>query len=171
MKGAIQETYLFVGSRTRSRTRDKPWIQVTVVNFRSVFSVRFIPRLCSVRRILFCSRKYNRVTRLIYRWYVHSRWNCNISEVTWGSVCSRPRSFKPVRPLRFSFCISKTVWFYRIKLTYIMNRLTRITNLFVIAGSRLRIKLASSRFEFSIFTKFGRFSSNHLTRRIITIWS
>jgi len=127
----------------------------------------------SVRRILFGSwwLLNNTISGWTYWSNIISRSNCNISEITWWSVCTRARSFKSriSCPLGFSSCVSKTIWFYRIKLTYIMRSYSWVSNLFVISRSRSRIKSISWRFKLWIFAPFGRFCTDHLTRKILSI--
>jgi len=153
--------------------RHEAWIYIIVINLRSVACVRFIPRLLSIWRILFRSGWWlnNRVTRWTNWSNIISRGNCNISEITWWSVSTWTRSFKSwvYCPLRFSGCVSKSIRFYRIILTYIMNLYTWVSNLFVISRSRSRIESITRRFKFLIFTPFGRFCTDHFTRKILAI--
>ena len=168
----MKNTYLFVLSRIR--IRDHTWIQISIVNLRSGCYVRFIPRgFLSVRRILFCSRW---ILDHAIAWWRHwanlvSRGDCDVAEVAWWSVCARAWSFisRICCPLGFSSCTSKTIWFYRIKLTYIMRSYTWVTNLFVISRSRSRIKSISWGFQLWIFAPFRRFCTNHFTRKILSI--
>jgi len=138
---------------------------------RSCTDIWFIPRFFILRRIYFWSI-FGWSCRVIHIYWINKipRSNCQIPKITRRSVSSRSRCFKSSCPLCLPFLASKAISFCWIKLTNIMNRLTSISNLFVISWTRLRVKFISWWLKFFVLTPNSRFSPCHFTRDIFTCW-
>lgn len=144
---------------------------ISVWYIRSCSNIWFIPRFFILRRINFLSI-FSWSNGIIYIYWVNKiPWsNSQIPKITWGSISSRTRCLKSSCPLCLPFLASKTISFYWIELTYIMNWLTSISNLFMISWTRLRIKFISRWLKFFVLTPNSRFSPCHFTRDIFTCW-